>query len=62
MHRIDREESSLTQIGHMKSPYGKVFQQSLNMELQKYMKYSNKQNKKTLGERSKFQRKQFTIV
>lgn len=48
MHRIDREESSLTQIGHMKSPYGKVFQQSLNMELQKYMKYSIKQNKKHL--------------
>lgn len=48
MHRIDREESSLTQIGHMKSPYGKVFQQSLNMELQKYMKYSTKQNKKHL--------------
>lgn len=48
MHRIDREESSLTQIDHMKSPYGKVLQQSLNMELQKYMKYTTKQSKKHL--------------
>lgn len=48
MHRIDREESSLTQIGHMKSPCEKVLQQSLNMELQKYMKYTTKQSKKLL--------------